>query len=224
MESSALERLRVAVYGELAQTGRMASHAQLATEAEISEPEVATGLRELHEGRHLVLDGAGEVVMAHPFATIALGFSVMGDRTLWWGGCCWDSFALAHLLPGDQELLVATRCPACGTPHAWSVNDMQPPDGDQVAHFLVPAAHIWDDVVHTCANQRIFCTEGCVEAWLSQTGNRLGYVMDLATLWRLASRWYEGRLDPGYVRREPEQAAAYFREVGLRGPFWGLRD
>jgi hypothetical protein len=46
--------------------------------------------------------------------------------------------------------------------------------------------------------------------------------MDLATLWRLASRWYEGRLDEGYERREPALAREYFREVGLAGPFWGL--
>jgi hypothetical protein len=46
--------------------------------------------------------------------------------------------------------------------------------------------------------------------------------MDLPTLWRFASRWYAGRLDYGYVRRDPATAAAYFREVGLRGPFWGL--
>jgi hypothetical protein len=46
--------------------------------------------------------------------------------------------------------------------------------------------------------------------------------MDLATLWRLASGWYSGRLSHGYQRREPEAAATYFAEVGLHGPFWGL--
>lgn len=70
---------------------------------------------------------------------------------------------------------------------------------------------MWDDVVHTCSNQRLFCS-----------GLQSGYVMDLATLWRLASRWYAGRLDHGYTRREPSDAAEYLREVGLSGPFWGL--
>jgi hypothetical protein len=46
--------------------------------------------------------------------------------------------------------------------------------------------------------------------------------MDLATLWRLAQHWYDGRLDRGYRRREPAQVADYFRAVGLRGSFWGL--
>jgi hypothetical protein len=46
--------------------------------------------------------------------------------------------------------------------------------------------------------------------------------MDLATLWRLARGWYEGRLERGYRRREPSEAREYFRSVGLSGPFWGL--
>ena len=46
-------------------------------------------------------------------------------------------------------------------------------------------------------------------------------VFDLATLWRLASDWYSGRLERGYRRREPVQAADYFRGAGLTGPFWG---
>ncbi|MBA2549577.1 MAG: hypothetical protein H0V13_00625, partial [Nocardioidaceae bacterium] len=97
-----------------------------------------------------------------------------------------------------------------------------PPPGGQVAHFLVPVEHIWDDVVWTCSNQRLFCEVGCVDRWLAREGLERGYVMDLATLWRLASRWYEGRLQPGYQRREPAAAADYLRGVGLDGSFWGL--
>jgi hypothetical protein len=81
---------------------------------------------------------------------------------------------------------------------------------------------MWDDVVHTCSHQRIFCSETCVDAWLAASGRERGYVMDLATLWRLASGWYEGRLSPGYARREPSAAADYLRGAGLSGPFWGL--
>ena len=56
-------------------------------------------------------------------------------------------------------------------------------------------AHVWDDVVHTCEHQRIFCNEACVDRWLEETGNERGALFDLATLWRLASQWYAGRLD-----------------------------
>ena len=74
-------------------------------------------------------------MLAHPFATVPLGFSVMGRSTLWWGGCVWDSFAIPHLVTDEPEVLVATRCPACGTAHAWVVGRSSPPEGTQVAHF-----------------------------------------------------------------------------------------
>ena len=216
------EDLRLAVYRAFAETGRAPEPGELATELGTETREVAAGLAELARGRHLALGDQGQIVMAHPFSAVPLGFSVMGARTLWWGGCAWDSFALPHLLPSENEVLVATRCPACGTPHAWSVGRHRPPGGGQVAHFLVPAARMWDDVVHTCAHQRLFCSEDCVSAWLAATGSARGYVLDLGTLWHLAAHWYDGRLDRGYVRREPSQAAAYLRGVGLAGSFWGL--
>lgn len=222
MDVEDLEDLRVAVYRSLATSGRAPEPGDLAGRFDVPLDDVAEGLRALARARHVVLDARERVVMAHPFATIPLGFSVMGDSTLWWGGCAWDSFAIPHLLPTETSVLVATRCPACGAAHAWDVDTGGPPPGDQVAHFLVPARHIWDDVVHTCRHQSLFCSTDCVDAWLARTGNERGYVMDLATLWRLASQWYAGRLEHGYTRRDPAQAADYFRQVGLRGPFWGL--
>jgi len=216
------EDLRLAVYRAFAASGRAPSAADLAIVLSVTPAEIERGLRELHADRHLVLDADGEIVMAHPFSAIPLGFSVMGRRTMWWGGCSWDSFALPHLLPAEREVLVATRCPACSRPHAWNVGTAEPPPGDQVAHFLVPTARMWDDVVHTCRHQRIFCSRECVADWTGRHGTAPGYITDLGTLWRFASRWYEGRMDRGYVRRDPVTAADYMRTSGLSGPFWGL--
>ena len=220
-----VEDLRVAVYRALAATGRLPAPETLADTLGWTHQELQDGLQALHDARHIVLrptaEGTG-IVLAHPFATGPFGFAVMGERTLWWGGCAWDSFALPHLVVGEPEVLVSTRCPACDRPLAWVVGRDGPPDRSEVAHFLVPVPHIWDDVVHSCANQRLFCGTGCVDDWLAATGHERGYVLDLPTLWRLASHWYDGRLEHGYTRRDPSTAAAYFREVGLDGPFWGL--
>jgi hypothetical protein len=207
------EDLRLAIYRSFAETG--------AAPALPQDADTRAALERLAAARHIVLDDDLRIVMAHPFASIPLGFAVMGRTTLWWGGCAWDAFAVPHLVGREPEALVSTRCPACGAPHAWVVNRDATPPGDQVAHFLTPAAHMWDDVVHTCAHQRLFCNERCVDAWLATTGRAKGYVMDLPTLWRLARGWYAGRLDRGYTRRDPVSAAAYFEDVGLSGPFWG---
>jgi hypothetical protein len=217
-----LEDLRLAVYRCFAQTGRAPDAVKMAAEHRVEGETVLQGLRELARARHLVLDQEDRILIAHPFAAVPLGFAVMGPRTLWWGGCAWDSFALPNLLPEESPVLVSTRCPNCSTAHAWNVGIDGPPEGNQVAHFLVPAARMWDDVVHTCGNQRIFCSTECVDEWLRRSGNTRGYVMTLATLWRLAAGWYEGRLTRGYVRREPAQARDYLRSAGVDGAFWGM--
>jgi Alkylmercury lyase len=222
MTAAELEDLRITIYHQFVTDAAVGGSAALAQVLGHTDAEVRAGLRELATARHIALDNDDNVVMAHPFTSVPLGFSVTGRRTLWWGGCAWDSFAMPHLLPDEPEVLVATRCPNCGRAHAWVVNRERPPEGEQVAHFLVPAARMWDDVLHACAHQRLFCSADCVDTWLTTTGNNLGYVMDLATLWRLAQHWYDGRLDRGYQRRDPTTAAAYFREVGLDGSFWGL--
>jgi hypothetical protein len=217
-----VEDVRLAVFDGFRRLGDAPIDDELCERTDLTTAQVADALAVLAEHRHLVLDTDSAIVMAHPFSSVPLGFSVMGRRTLWWGGCAWDSFAIAHLLPEEPSVLVASTCPACGTAHAWVVGRDEPPRGDQVAHFLTPVADMWDDVVHSCAHQRIFCAESCVADWLQRTANQRGYVMDLATLWRLARGWYAGRLERGYQRRDPLAAAAYFAEVGLTGPFWGL--
>jgi hypothetical protein len=216
------EDVRLAIYRTFADTGGAPTVAGLASAVGVGPDEVQASIRRLADARHVVLDMGGVIVMAHPFAAVPFGFSVMGTRASWWGGCAWDSFALPHLLPDEPEVLVATRCPACDAPHAWAVGRGAPPPGGQVAHFLVPLARMWDDVVYTCCHQRLFCSEECVDRWLRQCKRPRGYVMDVPTLWRLARHWYDGRLERGYVRRDADSAARYFREVGLSGEFWGL--
>jgi hypothetical protein len=61
-----------------------------------------------------------------------------------------------------------------------------------------------------------------VTGWAARHGTEPGYVTDLATLWRFASAWYEGRIERGYVRRGPATARAYMRSAGLSSDFWGL--
>jgi len=219
-----LETLRLDVYRSFAEHGHPPTFDQLAALVDAEPHDVLVGLRELAAARHIVLDDLGRIVMAHPFSAVPLGFSVMGRHTLWWGGCAWDSFALPQLLTDEPDVLVATRCPGCDRALSWVVGRDGAPPGDEVAHFLTPAARMWDDVVHTCSNQRLFCSTDCVDEWLRRTGNPRGYVMDLVTLWRLAEHWYDGRLERGYVRREPSAAADYLRSVGLTGEFWGVSE
>src|SRR4051812_26277960 len=221
LSSDAVEDLRLLIYAELANDGRVENVHSLAATLHLTSAAVAAGLQILHLSRDLVLDQNRAIVLAHPFATANFGFSVMGADTIWWGGCAWDAFAITHLVAAEPSTLVATRCPQCRSPHAWNVIRDDAPTGDQVVHFATPMAEVWNDVVHACQHQRIFCNNACLDDYLA-THNETdqGARFDIPTLWRLASSWYAGRLERGYQRRDPSSAASYFAEVGLTGPFW----
>src|SRR5262249_22250742 len=52
-----------------------------------------------------------------------------------------------NLVKDEPSVLVATTCPACRRPLAWTVRRSGPPEGPEVAHFLVPMDKAWNDVV-----------------------------------------------------------------------------
>ena len=108
------EDVRLVVYRHFMTTGRGPDDGELAAALGLPAGEAQASVRRLADARHVVLGDDGQIVMAHPFSAVPLGFAVMGAGTLWWGGCAWDSFALPHLLPGEPEVLVSTRCPGCG--------------------------------------------------------------------------------------------------------------
>ena len=213
--------VRFRIYDSFAKDGVAPTLERLADETSLTVSEIQLVLQELAATRNIVIDEHYRILMAHPFSSIPLGFSVMGSNTLWWGGCAWDSFALPNLL--STEVVVATTCLNCSQSHSWRVDPNNPPQGQQIAHFLIPTSRMWDDVIHTCGNQRIFCDEICLKKWLESSGNDFGYSMDLKILWNLSRTWYEGRLNYEYERREPSAALDYFKSVGLSGEFWGMK-
>lgn len=215
------KEVRFRIYEGFAKYGAPPTPEDLARDTSLTISEIQTVLQELATTRNIVINEHYRILMAHPFSSIPLGFSVMGTSTLWWGGCAWDSFALPNLL--STEVVVATTCLNCSRAHSWRVDPDTPPQGQQIAHFLIPTSRMWDDVIHTCGNQRIFCDELCLKKWLKNSGNDYGYSMDLETLWNLSRSWYEGRLNYEYERREPSAALDYFKSVGLRGEFWGIK-
>jgi hypothetical protein len=212
-------QLRLYVYRAFADHARVATPADIAGEFDVTVGQALTALRDLDDAHHVVLDPERQrIVMAHPWASEFMGFVVASGSQKWWGGCAWDSFAIPALM--GTNCLVATHCPGCGAALALDVAPDVAPEGELVAHFLVPVSRIWDDVVFTCSHQLLFCSESHVDDWLARTGNNKGAVLELGTLWRLATGWYSGRLNLDYRRRTPAEAAQFFAGIGLTGEFW----
>jgi hypothetical protein len=218
-----LRELRQVVYREFVEEGRPPTAAEAARRLQIGVEEVLAGWGRLHDRHVLVLDeDRVGIRMAHPFSARQMHFVVASAEQKWWGGCAWDSYGIMAAL--DQPMLVATTCPGCGRPLALQADPEAPPEEPFVVHFLVPAARWWDDVVRTCSTIRLACGPGHVEDWATGSGEQVGAVVDLGTMWRLGKVWYGDRLHDDHRRRTPEEATAVFAELGLTGRFWDMRD
>jgi hypothetical protein len=68
----------------------------------------------------------------------------------------------------------------------------------------------------------LFRSEEDAHAWSGARGSAPGGTVPVATLYRLAERWYGDRLDPDWRPRTREASQAILAEVGLTGPFWEL--
>ena len=112
--------------------------------AEMGDPE---GWRRLHDAHALVLDDAGEILMANPFSGVATPYRVHAAGRSWFANCAWDAFGICAALHVDGD--IETTCPDCGEPLHVAVRDARPDREDLVFHCLVPAAHWWDDIAFT---------------------------------------------------------------------------
>ena len=91
-------------------------------------------LRALAEHHVVVLDEAGEIRMAHPFAAHDEGATVVAGGRTWRGNCAWDGFGIVAALGLADATITA--------------NGLTAAPGVRF-HVAVPAAHWWDDIGHT---------------------------------------------------------------------------
>ena len=135
--------VRNRTYALFVELGRPPSAAELG----LDPVDVAASWRRLHDEHALVVDVAGELLMAAPFSAVPTPYRVRAAGRSWFANCAWDAFGVCAALGSDGH--VASACPDCGDAVEIDVRDGSPrPDGD-VAHVLVPAARWWDDIVFT---------------------------------------------------------------------------
>lgn len=79
--------LRNATYRLLIHLGRAPTAGEVAVAADRTEAEVRDGWQRLHDGHALVLDAAGEISMANPFAARPTPFRVEAAGRSWFANC-----------------------------------------------------------------------------------------------------------------------------------------
>jgi alkylmercury lyase-like protein len=141
-------RLKTAIYRHVADTGRLPDPAAMARASAMSREEVRQAYRRLAARRVLVLESDGETIrMAPPFSGVETQHRVRVGTIDYYANCAWDALGIPAALRGEGE--VWSRCEQSMEPLHLEVSREGPLPEPCVIHFAVPAAHWWDDIVHT---------------------------------------------------------------------------
>ena len=109
---------------------------------------VRSAMRVLADGKALVLQPTGEILMAaQPFSAVPTAFVIRSDRNEWWGNCIWDALGIPAMLRMSATLRTACQC--CGQALSADIENGRVLHGEGVVHFAVPARWWWRDVVFT---------------------------------------------------------------------------
>jgi hypothetical protein len=146
-EKMAFDRVvRSHVYDYVMREGLPPTIVETSSALSRSSDDVRTSLQRLADGHILVLQkGSGEVLMANPFSAVPTPFLVKtGDRS-YYGNCIWDAMGIPAML--KQDATIEASCGCCSTAMNVRITNGSLEEAHGIAHFAIPAAHWWDDIV-----------------------------------------------------------------------------
>ena len=85
--------------------------------------------------------------MAPPFSGIPTAFPVEANGKQYFANCVWDAYGIAAALHCDAVSRASDG--HTGEPLTLEVKNGQPVLTPYLAHFAVPAAHWWDNLIFT---------------------------------------------------------------------------
>jgi hypothetical protein len=146
VESSDLE-VRNATYAHFVEFGRAPTAADVASTRSVDVLTVREAWKRLHLEHAIVLDDAGELLMANPFSAVPTPFRVVADGRSWDANCAWDAIGICAALHCGGR--IETTCADCDEAIVFRITNAAPTDRALLFHCLVPAAHWWDDIAFT---------------------------------------------------------------------------
>jgi hypothetical protein len=140
-------QVRAAIYGWFVEETRAPAVADLAGRLGEDPDAIREAYGRLFRKRVLFLEPDGETIrMAPPFSGVATQHRVrVGDRE-YFPNCSWDSLGIPAALHASGE--VFSRCEQTLEPIRLRVGREGPEPEAVVAHFAVPAAKWWADLVY----------------------------------------------------------------------------
>jgi Alkylmercury lyase len=141
--------VKMNIYETIARTTQAPTSADVAEALNISPAEVAAALERLHKKRLLVPEPGdpSRIRMAPPFSGVETSFRVKVQDKVYYANCAWDALGIAAALQANA--IIKASDGYSGEPIVLEVRNGQPVPQSCVIHFAVPAAHWWDDIIHT---------------------------------------------------------------------------
>ena len=140
--------VRLYVFRQAAETGRVPQPAQTAAALRRTEDEIREALKHLAASKVLILaPNDGNIWAANPFCAVNSGFRVQGNGRTYWGICIWDSLGIPAAL--GKNAVITAPCGDCGDPMSLEVRDGRLVRSEGVIHFAVAAHHWWDNIGFT---------------------------------------------------------------------------
>jgi hypothetical protein len=141
-------RVRAAIYGWFVEETRAPGVADLVGLLGEDTDAIRDAYGRLFRKRILFLEPDGETIrMAPPFSAVSTQHRVrVGVRT-YFANCSWDALGIPAAMHAPGEVL--SRCEQTLEPVHLAVGLEGPTPEEVVAHFAVPAARWWADLVYT---------------------------------------------------------------------------
>lgn len=146
-EQIALDKVvRYHVYDYVMREGLPPTIAETSSALARSPDEVKASFQRLADGHILVLQKqSGEILMANPFSAVPTPFLVKVEDRSYYGNCIWDAMGIPAML--KQDAAIEASCGCCSTAMSLKVTNGSLEEARGLAHFAIPAAHWWDDIV-----------------------------------------------------------------------------
>jgi Alkylmercury lyase len=146
-ELNALDKtVRYHLYDYVMREGILPTVEETSNTLSRSSDEIKAAFQRLADGHILVLQkGSGEILMANPFSAVPTPFLVKANDRSYYGNCIWDAMGIPAML--RQDALVAASCGCCGRAMNLKITRGLLEETPGIAHFAIPAAHWWDDIV-----------------------------------------------------------------------------
>jgi alkylmercury lyase-like protein len=143
------DTVKMSLYSAIVETTRVPTSAQAAQALEADVREVEEAFARLAGRRLLVLEPGSKsrVRMAPPFSGVETPFLVRVSGKAYFANCVWDSLGVPAALGKDARIEASDG--ETGEKLELEVRGGKPVPSACIAHFAIPAARWWDDIITT---------------------------------------------------------------------------